>query len=420
MDRVADFFSQRTPRRLLALFAFGTVIYLFRHLAILLVFFVTFERALGWSARTLSGRTGLSRKKCVLIVLAVIAAVLGVLAWLGIGKTVRTFTAMQETFPERLAQLREHPLVVRLEEQIGGMEKLVEGAKHYSGSAITAANAVGHFVIHVVMGFILALVYVLEEDELAAFWSRVDRRSITGTLAKWLGHVADATVVTVQLQLIVAACNTLMTLPVLLIIGVPNVGALMLLIFVSALVPVIGNIVSGVTLSLLAYQQKGWLGVGLFVGLTFILHKIESYYLNPRLTARHVKMPGFLLIVSLIACEHLFGFKGLFLSFPILFVAGRIRTDFLEEDTGSASSPLDLTDDPGQLATSRRSLAPISASGVELDTTRVRPAVVRPNAETPEPSPRHPAPTPAATPVARRASSRPPPPPASEDEAASD
>ncbi|MBN9165143.1 MAG: AI-2E family transporter, partial [Myxococcales bacterium] len=354
------------------------------------------------------------------IVLAVIAAVLGVLAWLGIGKTVRTFTAMQETFPERLAQLREHPLVVRLEEQIGGMEKLVEGAKHYSGSAITAANAVGHFVIHVVMGFILALVYVLEEDELAAFWSRVDRRSITGTLAKWLGHVADATVVTVQLQLIVAACNTLMTLPVLLIIGVPNVGALMLLIFVSALVPVIGNIVSGVTLSLLAYQQKGWLGVGLFVGLTFILHKIESYYLNPRLTARHVKMPGFLLIVSLIACEHLFGFKGLFLSFPILFVAGRIRTDFLEEDTGSASSPLDLTDDPGQLATSRRSLAPISASGVELDTTRVRPAVVRPNAETPEPSPRHPAPTPAATPVARRASSRPPPPPASEDEAASD
>ncbi len=414
MDRVADFFSQRTPRRLLALCAFGTVIYLFRHLAILLVFFVTFERALGWSARTLSARTGLSRKKCVLIVLAVIAAVLGVLAWLGIGKTVRTFTAMQETFPERLAQLREHPLVVRLEEQIGGMEKLVEGAKHYSGSAITAANAVGHFVIHVVMGFVLALVYVLEEDELAAFWSRVDRRSITGTLARWLGHVADATVVTVQLQLIVAACNTLMTLPVLLIIGVPNVGALMLLIFVSALVPVIGNIVSGVTLSLLAYQQKGWLGVGLFVSLTFILHKIESYYLNPRLTARHVKMPGFLLIVSLIACEHLFGFKGLFLSFPILFVAGRIRTDFLEEDSGSASSPIDLTDDPGQLATSRRSLAPISASGVELDTTRVRPAVVRPNAEAAEPSPRLPAPTPAATPVARRASSRPPPPPASE------
>src|SRR4051812_7466759 len=114
MDRVADFFSQRTPRRLLALAAFGTVLYLFRHLAILLVLFVTFERALGWSARTLSARLGLSRKKCVFLVLALVVAVLGLLAWLGIGKTVRTFAAMQETYPERLAQLREHPLVIRV------------------------------------------------------------------------------------------------------------------------------------------------------------------------------------------------------------------------------------------------------------------------------------------------------------------
>lgn len=349
MDRVADFFAQRTPRRLLALLAFGTVLYLFRHLAILLVFFVTFERALGWSARVLSARTGLSRKKCVFIVLATLTVVFGVLAWLGIGKTVRTFAAMHEGLPEHLAELREHPLVLRVEEQVGGMDKLVDGAKEYSGSALSAATAIGQFVVHIVMGFVLALVYVLEAEEIATFWSRVDRRSLTGTLGRWLGHVADATVVTVQLQLIVAACNTLMTLPVLLIIGVPNVAPLMLLIFVSALVPVIGNVVAGVTLSLLAYQQKGWLGVGLFLGLTFVLHKIESYYLNPRLTARHVKIPGFLLIVSLIACEHLFGFKGLFLSFPILFVAGRIRTDLLEEDAGAATSPLDLTDDPRQL-----------------------------------------------------------------------
>ncbi len=350
MDRIANFFAQKTPRRLLALVAFGAILYLFRHLAILLVFFVTFERGLGWAARLVAARTGLSKKKSVLVVLALIASVLGILAWLGIGKTVRTFAAMQSTFPERFAQLREHPLVMRVEEQIGGMEKLVESAKHYSGSALSAATAVGHFVLHIVMGFVLALVYVLEEEEIAAFWGRIERRSLIGTVGRWLGHVADATVVTVQLQLIVAACNTLMTLPVLLLIGVPNVGALMLLIFVSALVPVIGNIVSGVTLSLLAYQQKGWLGVGLFVGLTFLLHKIESYYLNPRLTARHVKMPGFLLIVSLIACEHLFGFTGLFLSFPILFVAGRIRSDFDEEDTGTrAGSPIDLSDGLEQL-----------------------------------------------------------------------
>jgi hypothetical protein len=168
-------------------------------------------------------------------------------------------------------------------------------------------------------------------------------------LGRWLKHVSDATIVTVQLQLIVAVFNTATTLPVLLALGVPHVGALMLLIFVSALVPVIGNVVSGVVLSLLAYQVKGWLGVGIFVGLTFVLHKIESYYLSPRLTSRHVKIPGFLLIVSLLACEHLFGFKGLFLSFPILFVAGRIRSEFLEEDAIVTGGPIILSDSPDQI-----------------------------------------------------------------------
>ena len=386
VDRVADFFAQRTPRRILTLSVFFGLLYTFRHLAILLLFFVTFERALGFCARELSKRTGLPRKKCLLITLGVILVVVTGLAWFGIGKTVRTFTAMQTTFPEKLAEIRKLEILDKIEEQFGGMDKLVEGAKHYAGSALEAANAVGHFVLYITMGFILAIVYVLEEEEIHHFWSKVDRSSVAGTLGRWMKHVADATVVTVQLQIIVAACNTLMTLPVLLIIGVPNVGALMLLIFVSALVPVIGNIVSGTTLALLAYQQKGWVGVGIFAALTFLLHKIESYYLSPRLTARHVKMPGFLLIVSLILCEHLFGFKGLFLSFPILFVAGRIRTDFVEEETGSAASVIDHTEDL-KLNTGA-DLVPLSASGVELDVSP-RPAEPAPalEPETPEPAP---------------------------------
>ena len=351
MDRVAAFLSEKTLRRFMAIAAFVTVLYLFRHLALLLVFFVTFERALGWCARTLASRTGFGRKKSLLLIVAAIMSLLGLGIWLGIGTTIRRVAAVQDSFPERLAELRKNPLLEKLEDQVGGTEKILEGIKHYAGDALSAASAVGHFFVYVLIGFILALVYVLEEEELAQFWERVDTRSLGGTLGRWLGHVADSTIVTVQLQLVVAVFNTITTLPVLLLLGVQHVGPLMVLIFVSALVPVIGNIVSGTVLCLLAYQAQGWLGVGIFVGLTFVLHKIESYYLSPRLTARHVKMPGFLLIVSLLACEHLFGFKGLFLSFPILFISSRIRGEFLEEDAivSNASSPLVLTDSPDQL-----------------------------------------------------------------------
>jgi predicted PurR-regulated permease PerM len=351
MDRVAAFLSEKTPRRFMAIAAFASAIYLFRHLALLLVFFVSFERLLGWGARTISHRTGISRKKSLLALVGVIVSLLGIGAWLGIGKTIRTVADVQDDYVERLAELKENPLLEKIQEQFGGTEKIVEGLKHRAGDALAAASAIGHFFVYVLIGFILALVFVLEEEELATFWERVDRRSLGGTLGRWLGHVADATIVTVQLQLVVAAFNTVTTLPVLLVLGVKHVGPLMLLIFVSALVPVIGNIVSGAVLCLLAYQARGWLGVGIFVALTFVLHKIESYYLSPRLTARHVKIPGFLLIVSLLACEHLFGFKGLFLSFPILFIAGRIRSEFQEEDAivSAAGSPIVLTDSPDQL-----------------------------------------------------------------------
>jgi rhamnose transport system permease protein len=57
--------------------------------------------------------------------------------------------------------LRENPLLEKMQEQFGGTEKIVESAKHYAGNALSAASAVGHFFVHVLIGFILALVYVL-------------------------------------------------------------------------------------------------------------------------------------------------------------------------------------------------------------------------------------------------------------------
>ncbi len=382
MDRVAAFLSEKTPRRLIAIAAFVGLLYLFRHLALLLVFFVTFERALGFGSRLLAKHTGLGHKKSLLLLVLAIVVALGGGAWLGIGKTIRAVASMQESFPDRLAELRENPLLVKLQEHVGGTEKILEGVKHYSGDAFSAVAAIGHFFVYVLIGFILALVYTLEKEDLDVWWERVDTRSVGGTIGRWMGHVADSTIVTVQLQLVVAGFNTVTTLPVLLVLGVKHVGPLMALVFASALVPVIGNVVSGTVLALLAYQAQGWLGVGIFAGLTFVLHKVESYYLSPRLTARHVKMPGFLLIVSLLLCEHVFGFTGLFLSFPILFVAGRIRGELLEEDAvvGSATSQIVLSDSPDQLPD--RNHPPPEGSdaptGFELERSPVRLDSVRP------------------------------------------
>ena len=107
----------------------------------------------------------------------------------------------------------------------------------------------------------------------------------------------------------------------------PHKVAFTVLIFVASLVPVVGNLVSGAVLIVASYVYKGPAAVGIFLATTFILHKIEAYFLNPRLAARHVKLPALMLIISLILFEHMFGIIGLFLSFPALYVGLNVMHD---------------------------------------------------------------------------------------------
>ena len=68
-----------------------------------------------------------------------------------------------------------------------------------------------------------------------------------------------------------------------------------------------------VVMAAVAYTHRGLVGVAVFFVSTFLLHKIESYYLSPRLTAKHVKLPGFVIVTSLVLFEHAFGLVGLFM-----------------------------------------------------------------------------------------------------------
>ncbi len=337
-DRVAAFFRETTPRRLLALSIFVGLLILFRHLMIMLVFFVIFERLFGPCALWLARALRIHHKVALTIfaVLLVAGVVVGVA--FGIGHIVRVLPALRENLPGRIEALKETPLFQEIAKHMKDADKLVDGINHYAVDVLGYLNKLGHFFIYALIGFILAIVFRLEHQEIQDLRAAMNPRSLTGTLVRWFNYLSDATLVTLQFQMVVAACNTALTLPVVLFLGLRHVAGLMLMIFLSGLIPVVGNFISGAVLCFLAFQSRGWIGVGVFLVLTFILHKLESYYLNPRLAARHVRLPGFVLILSLIAWEHLLGFVGLFISFPILYIATRVRDEFRAEDREEAEA----------------------------------------------------------------------------------
>ena len=332
MESVRALFAPLNPRRAILLGIFAALILVFRHLLVLFVFFVAFSRVLGGLASLLQRRGGLRRQFALLLVVVLFFGAITIAGALATGSAIETFRAARESLPDRIAAFRHTALYVRVQDHFQGLEGLVEAARANAARALGYLSFLSHLLLHALLGFILAVVYLFEQEELDTFADRLDPQSLGGTLLRWLGYAADAVSVTLQFQLVVAACNAVLTWPVLWLVGISNPAAFALMVFVSGMVPVVGNFLSGAILTLLAYQARGWTGVVLFTVLTVTLHKMESYYLNPRLAARHVRLPGFVLIVSLILWENLLGFVGLFVSFPFLYLAQRIRAEFQVAD----------------------------------------------------------------------------------------
>jgi predicted PurR-regulated permease PerM len=332
MDRLGDFFREKTARRLIAIAIFIALIVLFREMFALVAMFVAAQAGFGGGTRFVAARTKWPRKRAFLAVLGTFLLVVAGGAALGATKAIHAIRNARHTFPKQIEDIQQNPLIIQAREHLPDTHKLIERARDYSEMALHFVSMLGHLAMHALIALILAVIYTLEEEELHALFKKVDQGSLMGTVLRWLSYVAEAIRITIQLQLVVAGVNTVLTLPVLLLLGIHHIPSLMILIFVSGLVPVVGNIISGAVLSLLAYQAKGLMGIGVFVVLTFVLHKIEAYYLNPRLTSKHVHLPGFAIVVSLIAWEHLLGFIGLFVSFPFLFVASKIRSEMMHDD----------------------------------------------------------------------------------------
>ena len=319
-------FNDRNFRRVFVLGLFLTILVLFRHLAILLVFFVIFERALGTGARFLHERFK------VPIGVGVLLQILGALAALA-GLVYFGWTKVVPAVPQIRADLEHQFHTVRAWMHTRGLDdgatvhtgQVVEQAQHYAGNVVGFVGSLGKNIIYVVMGLILAVVFLVEHRQLEAWRESIPEDATVRILLRYIAYLCDAISITARLQVIVAVVNTLITLPVLIALRLPSIPALMAFLFVMGLIPVVGGVVSGVVMGTLAYVYKGPAGVAVFFVSTFVLHKIESYYLSPRLTARHVKLPGFAIITSLILFEHLFGLVGLFISFPALYVAARIR-----------------------------------------------------------------------------------------------
>jgi predicted PurR-regulated permease PerM len=322
-------------RRVVAVVLFLGILYGLRELAPVFICFVILVRALTVAADFLHARTGLTRRGGVASLLLAAVSALGLGIFLGVRALLPRIHEIRADGREYAEHLISHPVVGRLRHLAGAEEGgggVAETVKAHALEALHYATSFAHLGLYVLIGFVLSVIYLFERDEIDHWTAGLSPESVSGTMTRWLGYVGDAVAITVKMQGVTAIVNAVITFPILVALGLPHKGMLFMLILVSGFLPVVGNFIAGAVLCVVAYETHGAWAVGAMLLLTFVLHKIESYYLTPRLAAQHVKLPGLILVLSLLAFEEVFGFVGLFLSFPALYIATRIHREWVRED----------------------------------------------------------------------------------------
>jgi predicted PurR-regulated permease PerM len=154
---------------------------------------------------------------------------------------------------------------------------------------------------------------------------REEVEAIRASRIGWLYEEVRETVVefgailgrTIESQAVIAMANTLLTYLGLTILGIPSKFLLSTIVFLCSFIPVLGVFISTTPIGLVALTTGGFVLVLECVAMVTLVHMVEAYVLNPRITGSFVRLnPVFVLAVLFIG-EHLFGIWGLILGVPV-------------------------------------------------------------------------------------------------------
>src|SRR5204862_7295122 len=108
---------------------------------------------------------------------AMVLAAIGAAIAIGVGSGIRHVVAWRAALPEKLALVRDSPLYQRVREHLQDTDRYLDSAKDYAVSAVHYLTGFGHLLLHATIGLILAVLYLLEEDELVAWARAIDPRT---------------------------------------------------------------------------------------------------------------------------------------------------------------------------------------------------------------------------------------------------
>tara|TARA_S200000501_G_scaffold377393_2_gene435627 strand:- start:958 stop:1668 length:711 start_codon:yes stop_codon:yes gene_type:complete len=166
----------------------------------------------------------------------------------------------------------------------------------------------GRFIVQIIIGMIIGAMIALFENKnlnLKPFSKALTQRALNL-------HISFRQIVFAQVR--IAAINAFFTgiflafiLP-LMNVNLPFIKTMILITFITGLLPVIGNLISNTVIVVIALSHSLFIAILCLVFLIAI-HKFE-YFLNAKIIGNRINSRAWELLVSMLLMESIFGIAG--------------------------------------------------------------------------------------------------------------
>jgi predicted PurR-regulated permease PerM len=193
-----------------------------------------------------------------------------------------------------------------------------------AATLVESAISVGKWGLNIIFAVILSLFFMIGQSKIRKFFKGFETSRIADQykyMKLFALNFVNSFGKVISAQLIIAFCNTTLSIVALSILRFPQILALGFMIFLFSLVPIAGVILSLIPLTLIAFKIGGVIKVVDVLIIVLVLHSLESYVLNPKFMSDKTDLPVFLVFVILIISEHFMGVWGLLIGIPLFIFA---------------------------------------------------------------------------------------------------
>ena len=279
-------------------------------------------------------RSRFPRPLAVLVVVLGLLSFIALLVWTMVPTLITEGTKLIETATVLIQQITELPLVVRLDDQLGGA--ISSALLNASGFLADTANwpvmlggvvQVGISFFTGVFGFIVILVltvfFLASLSALKNSLSKLVPKSKRDRYVQISDQVSKSVGRYVIGQVSVSALNAVLGFIVMSLLGLQFALVLAFVVFLLAIIPLVGSISGAILVVLVALAVDP--SIALILAIYYLIYlQLEAYLISPKVMKVAVSVPTLVVVIAALYGGALLGVLGALVAIPfaasIIFV----------------------------------------------------------------------------------------------------